>query len=76
MKMYKTLEYGNHRYYSRGSVAKANARKAFKRYTRDAELGHSDDEVEVINVPTTKKAFIEWLNYNASVTGLTLDPHY
>lgn len=76
MKLYKTLQYGMHCYYSRSSVAKANARKASKRYARDAELGHSDDSVEVINVPTTKKALIEWLNINASVTGHTLDPHY
>ena len=76
MKLYKTLENGMHCYYSRGSVAKANARKAYKRYTRGELEGHSDDSVEVINVPTTKKAMIEWLNYNASVTGYTLDPHY
>ena len=76
MKLYMTLEYGMHCYYSRGSVAKANARKAYNRYTRGVREGHSDDSVEVINVPTTKKAMIEWLNFNASVTGHTLDPHY
>lgn len=73
MKLYRTLESGCHRYYSNKIEAKRNAKKAYKYYTEGGEDAHSDEDVESVNIPLTKKALIKWLNYNAYYTGWTTE---
>ena len=73
MKIYTTLENGNRCFYANKTIAKRNARKAYKDYMKGEYGGHSDEEVEVDNIPTDKKGLIDWLNKNAYYTGWTTD---
>ena len=72
MKLYRTLEDGCHRYYSNKIDAQRNAKKAFKYYTEAGGVAHSDEQIEIVNIPLTKKALIKWLNDNAYYTGCTV----
>jgi len=70
MKIYITLENGRKRYYSNKQVAKRNAKEATKFYEENqGESDHSEEDVELDNIPTTKSELIEWLNENAYYTG-------
>lgn len=73
MKIYRTLEDGYWRYYSNKIEAKRNAKKATEFYTENAgDSGHSNEEIDEIHVPTTKKGLIEWLNEHAHYTGYSV----
>tara|TARA_R110000764_G_scaffold107451_1_gene193279 strand:- start:133 stop:399 length:267 start_codon:yes stop_codon:yes gene_type:complete len=70
MKIYITLEDGKKRYYANKQVAKRNAKKATKFYKENqGESDHSEEDVDIDNIPTTKSELIEWLNENAYYTG-------
>tara|TARA_R110001592_G_C12907411_1_gene727274 strand:+ start:543 stop:770 length:228 start_codon:yes stop_codon:yes gene_type:complete len=70
MKIYITLENGCKRYYANKQVAKRNAKKATKYYEENQGEGdHSEEGVDIVNIPTTKSELIEWLNENAYYTG-------
>jgi hypothetical protein len=73
MKLYRTLEGGCRRYYSNKIEAQRNAKKASKYYMENGCEAHSDAEIEIVNMPLTKKALIKWLNENAYYTGWTTD---
>jgi len=70
MKIYITLENGKKRYYANKLEAKRNAKKATKFYEENqGESDHSEEDVDIDNIPTTKSELIEWLNQNAYHTG-------
>ena len=72
MKIYITLEDGRKRYYANKLEAKRNAKKATKFYQENQwESDHSEEDVDIDNIPTTKSELIEWLNENAYYTGHT-----
>lgn len=73
MKLYKTLEHGCHRYYSSKMEAQQNAKKAYKYYTESGSEAKSDEDIESVDIPLTKKALIKWLNENAYYTGWTTE---
>ena len=72
MKVYKTIEDGNHCYYGNHAEAKKCANNSHRMMRRGENEGHSEKEGEKIEVPTTKKGLIEWLNVNASTTGFSI----